>query len=255
MNILLVLIYLLQVVGTPVADGSFLVISSETIQFPDLPPGTTPTPINQDWELLYYEVHASSSQYVIRGEIRNISPNPLTTPTLIVTVAGGIQIGIHPDTDQTKPGERAPFQHSVYQDEVMAALNQSQTVEFSGVCEDFYSVVPTQAFTWAFEDIEIEYDAGRSAVQISGSVTNVGETSAEGYAPMLFAFTSDGHYVGSIYPIEIPSTIFSGDQVAFEMDHGFDSYHSNEPFAGAGKDAVFVLAMAQPTYVSINCVT
>lgn len=133
------------------------------------------------------------------------------------------------------------------------ALNQSPEIEFTGVCE-FYDVVLEQAFEWEFEDVKITYDANRSAVRVSGTVTNVGDASAERYAPMLFGFTTDGQYVGSIYPLDAPTTIFSGDQFDFEMDHGFDTYHGNQPFAGAGRDAIFVLAVSMPVYASLNCV-
>jgi hypothetical protein len=141
----------------------------------------------------------------------------------------------------------------VYEDEVTAALNQSQELEFSGVCE-YYGVVPQQEFIWEFEKVEIEYDASRSAVRASGVAINAGDTTAELYAPMLFGFTVDGQYVGSISSRDAPQTIVPGDYFEFEMNHGFDSYHSNEPFNGAGQDAIFVLAMAPPIYVSLNCV-
>lgn len=252
MNVLLTIMFLLQAVGTPIADGS-LIVSNKTVEFPALPEGSEPMPINDDWELLYYEVNTGSSEYVIQGEIRNISPNPLSTPTLIVTVAGGLQVGIHPDVDQVGSGERAPFRQSNYEEDITVALNQSEEIKFTGVCE-FYEVVPKQEFEWEFQDVEIEYNAERSAVRISGNVTNIGDASAERNAPMLFGFTADGRYVGSIYPLDAPSTIFSGDQYDFEMDHGFDSYHSNLPFAGAGRDAIFVLAVSTPVFASLNCV-
>lgn len=252
MNALITVMLLIQIVATPIADGTVLV-SSDDLQFPELPEGADPGPINDDWELLYYEVAISSDEYVIRGEIRNISSNPLSTPTLIVTTADGSQIGIHPDIDKADAGGRVPFQQNVYDEDITAALNQSLEIEFIGVCE-FYNVIPHQDFAWTFEDVEVEYDAERSAVRASGTVTNVSGVSVEHYAPMLFGFTADGRYVGSVSSRDAPSTILSGDRFDFEMDHGFDSYHSNEPFNGAGRDAIFVLAMAPPTYVSMNCV-
>lgn len=252
MNLLLVVIYLLQIVGTPVANGS-LIISNEVLKFPALPSDHRPVPINDDWELLYYEVHSGRSQYSIRGEVRNISESPLSAPTLIATLANGRQLGIHLDIDQVGAGERAPFQQSFYDEEITAALNQSKDVAFSGVCE-YYSAVPEQSFSWSFGSTEIEYDPTRSTVRVSGTVTNIGDASSERYAPMLFGFTTDGHYVGSIAARDIPATIFSGDEIMFEMDHGFNTYSSNEPFSGAGREAVFVLAMAPPVYVSLNCV-
>lgn len=239
--------------GTPINDGT-LVVANSGFPFPPLPEGSKPSPINGDWELLYYEVAASAGQYTVRGEIRNASSNPLETPTLIVTAMGGTQVGIHPDIDEANPGERAPFQYAVYEDELTSALNQSTELEFSGACE-FYRAVPEQAFSWEFQNVEIEYNVQRSAVRVAGAVVNTGDTSAERYEPMLFGFTADGQYVGGISPASgFPNTVFSGDRVEFEMDHGFDTYRSNEPFAGAGREAVFVLAMAKPVHVSMNCV-
>jgi hypothetical protein len=264
MNLALVVVFMLQIGGTPIADGT-VIVSDSGIQFPDLPEGTTPVPINEDWELLYYEVATTSNQYIIRGEIRNSSPNPLQTPTLIVTISaagavqgagsgpGVTQIGIHPDIDQVDAGGRAPFQYSVYEDDLTVLLNQSPELRFTGVCEH-YQVIPRQEFSWEFTDVEIDYDAGRSAVQVSGTVTNVGDATAEYYAPMLFGFTADGQYVDSISSRDAPQSIVSGDSFAFEMNHGFDSYHSSEPFSDSGRDAIFVLAMAPPVYVSLNCV-
>jgi hypothetical protein len=177
----------------------------------------------------------------------------LDTASLIVTLAGGLQLGIHPDIGSVGPGERAPFQHLVLEDEITAALNQSQQIQFTGVCEH-YGVLPEQEFTWDFQDVEIEFDAARSAVRVSGNVTNISETSAERYAPMLLVFNGDGHYVGSIAYGDAPSTTFSGDRVAFELDHGFDTLHGSQPLAGAGKDPIFVLNMAQPVYAFVGCV-
>lgn len=108
MDVLLALVFLLQTVGTPIADGT-LVVLNQDLDFPDLPEGSEPTPINEDWELLYYEVYTGSDEYVIQGEIRNISDNLLSTPTLIVTIADGLELGIHPDVDRVGSGERAPF--------------------------------------------------------------------------------------------------------------------------------------------------
>jgi len=252
MSLLLVVALLLQTVGTPIADGA-LIVSSGWPEFPALPQGATPTPINDDWELLYYEVATRSDAYVIQGEIRNTSSNPLETPTIIVTFADGGQMGIHPDIDQADSGQRAPFRQSINDEDLIMAMNQSQEIEFTGVCE-YYNVIPAQAFAWNFRNVEIEYDAARSAVRASGTVTNVGDAPAENYAPMLFGFTEDGHYVGSINAREVPANILSGDQFEFEMDHGFDSFSSDRPFSGAGRGAVFVLAMAPPVYVSVDCV-
>lgn len=223
------------------------------MQFPALPHDATPRAINEDWELLYYEVSAGSRAYIIRGEIRNASPNPLETPTLIVTVAGGTQVGIHPDVDRVGPDERAPFQYNVSDNEITAALNESQDVEFTGVCEG-YRVVPKLEFAWNFQDIGIEYDAGKEAVRVEGTVKNVGDATAESYAPMLFGYTADGRYLGSIAAREVPDTIFGGDEFRFEMNQGFDTYHSKDPFGAAGRGVILVLAMSTPVYASVNCV-
>jgi len=258
MNVLIALDFLLQAVETPVAGGTpipdgTLVVSESGVQFPALPEDAAPRPINEDWELLYYEVSAGSREYFIRGEIRNTSPNPLETPTLSVTVAGVAQVGIHPDVNQVGPGERAPFQYNVSDDEITAALNKAQDVEFTGVCEG-YRVVPKLEFAWDFQNIEIEFDARREAVRVEGTVKNAGDATAERYAPMLFGFTANGRYLGSIAAREVPDTIFGGDEFRFEMNHGFDSYYSKDPFQGAGRGALFVLAMSTPVYASLNCV-
>jgi hypothetical protein len=253
MNVLLTMVLLLQIVGTPmpgatpITDG-YLIVSEGNPEFPPLPTDIQPVTINEDWELLYYEVIASSREYVVRGELRNTSTNPLTTPTVIVTASDGSQFNLHPDIDIVGPGERAPFRFSPWEDSIIAALNQSQELSFTGVCEGFYGMVPVQDFAWEFRDVEIEYDASQAAARIEGTVTNVGQIPSDSYAPMLFAFSSDGRYVGSLFAFGFPGTLLVGAETAFEFDHGFAMYHTGEPFNGAGSGAVFVLAMVVPTY-------
>jgi hypothetical protein len=259
MNVLIAMMILLQAVGTPMADATpitdgYLIVSEGAPEFPPLPKDIQPVTINADWELLYYQVVPTSSRYIVRGEIRNTSSNPLSTPTLIVSTANGLEFGIHPEIDRVDSGERAPFAYSIWDDGEMAALNESQELAFSAVCEQFYGVVPAQNLTWEFRDIEIEYDAPRAAARIEGTVVHGGQSNVEYIAPMLFTFNAEGHYIGSIYPYGFPMTLLPGDEVFFEMDHGFDTWSSSDPFNGAGRDAVFVLAMSWPTYVSVSCI-
>lgn len=252
MNVLFAIVVLLQTMGTPI-DGGSLIVSNTGIQFPALPQDSEATPINEDWELLYYEVTTGSDEYVLRGEIRNISPNPLDSPVLIVTVTGGAQIGIHPVFDQVGSGERVPFFASVSDEEITIALNESMEVEFTDVCEN-YRVVPERELSWDFQNIEIEYDADGSAVRVTGTVINISDASVEDYAPTLFGFAADGQFVGSIRSRDVPRTFLSGDQLEFEMNHGFGTYYPSGPFNGAGRDAVFVLAMAPMVFGYSDCV-
>ena len=246
---LISIVLLLQTVATPIADGQ-LIVSSEAPQFPDLPEGIEPTRIDENWELLYYDVVTTPSHYIIRGEIRNASPNPLDTPVIVLTLSEGTRIGTPADIAYAAPGARVPFSESVGGDAATIALNQSQEVTVF-TCDN-YGVVPKQETSWEFSDVEIEWEAERSAVQVSGTVTNLGPT-AERYVPMLFGFTETGHYLGSIDALESPGTLFTGETTDFEMDQRFNTYHTDEPFVGAGRVPIFVLAMATTVGIYMNC--
>lgn len=228
MHTLIVLILILQTTVTPLAGGGNLVLSASEPQFPDLPVDGQPTPINENLELLYLFLVPSLTRYHIRGEVRNISTSPLTGVTLVFRLANGMQFDGPTDIEYIPAGGRAPFSVSVNSDDLIAGLNQSQDVTVTGTC-GFESVAPIQQHTWQFQDVEIEYDASRRAVRVSGNVWNTGGMPPEWSAPVLFGFSEEGKYGGSIYPVGATQQFtHAGTGILFDIDRIFDTYSSGE---------------------------
>jgi hypothetical protein len=253
MHAIVVILLFFQVAATPLAAGGTLVLSEAEPAFPTLPTDAPPKPITDSLELLYVDVLTTSGDYQVRGEVRNTSESPLTGVTLLFALADGLQFDGPTAFDYIPAGGRAPFSISVYGDDLIAALNTSREFAAIGTC-GFEGVAPVQEATWAFADVDLDYDASRRAARVSGTVTNTSGMPSEWSAPTLFAFSKDGHFAGDIYPVgDMTQYIDAGGTVTFAMDHGFDMYHSDQPFSSAGSEPTFVLAMAQPTMVSLSC--
>lgn len=253
MPVLMALMLLFQIAATPLAAGGALVLAEGEPQFPPLPADAQPRPITDSLELLYVEVVPASSDYRVRGEVRNTSDSPLTDVTILFTLANGLRFDGPTAFEYIPAGARAPFSIPVFGDDLIAALNQSREFAAIGTC-GFEGVAPVQEVSWAFADVDLDYDATRRAVRVSGTVTNTSGMPPEWSAPMLFAFAKDGRFVGAIYPVgKMTQYLDAGATVTFAMDHGFDMYHSDEPFSNAGAEPTFVLAMVKPTAVSLSC--
>lgn len=247
-----VLIMITPVAATPTPFDN-VIVSDQSIQFPPLPDDLgEPLPVDENWEVLYYRIVPTQSSYLIRGELRNISENPLDTPVIVLTLSGGVREGAATETASAGPGERVPFSLTISDDEAIAAMNQSAAVESFDACE-FYGVIPERQYQWDFGDIDVECEPDRAAVRVSGSVTNMSGFAVERYVPTVFAFTEDGYFAGSMDPLEFPQRLFEGDSVSFEIDHGFNVYSSSAPFFEAGMNPTFVVAMASPVNAYMNC--
>lgn len=253
MNLIVAIVIFMQIGATPIVPDGSLIVSNDDPQFPSLPEGIEPTGIDENWELLYLRVVAGTSSYFIRGEIRNISESPLSAPTLGFTLADGSQLYGVIEIEYTSPGARAPFSVSVHDPQHIAALNASEQISAVSACQPS-RVIPAQEHSWAFADVQVEYEADRGAVMVTGEVSNVGDSTAERYYPVVFGFDEQGYYDGSMEPFEnVPQAIFPGDSFEFEADRGFNTYGGDEPFSRLGRDPVFALAMAPAVQVSMGC--
>ncbi len=249
MMALVVVLLFSQVMGTPIANGN-LVISSGVTEFPPLPDDVKATPLDDRWELLYYDVIVAGNDYVIRGEIRNTSAEPLETPTLLMTFSNGAQMDAVADIAFVGSGGRAPFSTAINGDEVTKGLNTSQLIDFA-TCSSS-QVIPNLLPKWEFSDVKISWNPEDTTAQVSGTVTNQGQD-LNRLSPTMFGFSANGHYAGAIDYWDAPTTFFNGDSYNFDMDANVTTYHTDLPFTGAGRELTFVLFMSKEIGAWASC--